>query len=420
MTDIGSFNEKLVLAMIRASAEGIPQSVVVRRSNLSRQTVSMITRRLLADGLIRPAGRRISGRGKPNTLLRVVADARLTVGVHLDPAAISVVVCDLQATPLAGATLDAPSDDPAADIARIAAEIARLSEELGASMPETADGAEAADEGGEEGAEHPPSRVMLGIGIAAPAPLDAVTGVVLEPPWLPGWREVPVVAELEAATGLPTVLDKDTNAALTGEIWAGHLRTDETVLYLYLGHGVGSAVSANGRVHRGSSTQAGEIGHLPVGLTAEACSCGRLGCLSLHTDARRLIDAARDCGAEIPQDLEILQAVRLLAAAAERGDACALEAIAGHATAVAAALRILANLHDPQRIIVGGPLWTAFHEWEIPPIREILAGWAEQRDGVLQFSELGDSVGAIGAACLFLERELSPARGVTTRKEPVA
>lgn len=402
MTDIGSYNEKLVLEMIRASDEGVPQSEMVRRSHLSRQTVSMITRRLLAEGLIRSAGRRITGRGKPNTLLRVVADARLTVGVHLDPAEISVVVCDLQAKPLASSMLDAPSGDAAADIARIAAEVGVLCGELGASMPD-------ADAGSAEG---PPSRVLLGIGIAAPAPLDSVTGVVQEPPWMPGWRSVPVVAELEAATGLPAMLDKDTNAALTGEIWTGHLPADETGLYLYLSHGVGSAVSADGRVHRGGSTQAGEIGHLPTGLGDQVCSCGRLGCLSLYADARGLVDFARAGGVRISRELAISEALQALARAAEHGEAGALAAISRHATAVASALRILSNIHDPQRIIVGGPVWTAFRTLEAPRVREALEDWTLARHGILQPSELGNAVGAIGAACLFLERELSPARGV--------
>ena len=95
----------------------------------------MIVRRLIAEGLVETAGRRISGPGKPNTLLRVVADARLTVGVHLDPAHITVVICDLQANPLASSDLAAPSDDPAADIARIAVAIEKLSRRLGATCP---------------------------------------------------------------------------------------------------------------------------------------------------------------------------------------------------------------------------------------------------------------------------------------------
>ena len=77
MTDIGDYNEKLVLQTIRATTGGISQSEVGRRANLSRQSVSLITRRLLAEGLIETAGRRISGPGKPYTVLRMVPDAQI-------------------------------------------------------------------------------------------------------------------------------------------------------------------------------------------------------------------------------------------------------------------------------------------------------------------------------------------------------
>lgn len=362
----------------------------------------MIVRRLIAEGLVETAGRRISGPGKPNTLLRVVADARLTVGVHLDPAHITVVICDLQANPLASSDLAAPSDDPAADIARIAVAIEKLSRRLGATCPG------ALDQSGED----PPTRMLLGIGIAAPAPLNADDGVVHEPPWLPCWRDVPVVSELAAATGLPAMLDKDTNAALTGELWAGNLPTDETVLYLYLGQGAGSAVSTNARVHRGASTQAGEIGHLPTGDAEEVCSCGRHGCLNLYTDAGRMLEHAEHLGVRIPPGLEILDAVNALAEAARNGDTAAQQAIARHTTAVASALRTLASIHDPQRILIGGPVWTVIRSLEQSRIMEAMDYWVAAGRGVVQSSELGTAIGAIGAACLFLERDLSPARGV--------
>src|SRR5690625_5602002 len=80
MTDIGDYNEKLVLQTIRATTGGISQSEVGRRANLSRQSVSLITRRLLAEGLIETAGRRKTGPGKPHTVLRVGPAASVAVG----------------------------------------------------------------------------------------------------------------------------------------------------------------------------------------------------------------------------------------------------------------------------------------------------------------------------------------------------
>lgn len=238
--------------------------------------------------------------------------------------------------------------------------------------------------------------------------------MIRTPPWLPGWHQMPIVERLEAATGLPVLLDKDTNAALTGEIWAGHLPSEQTVLYLYLSHGAGSAVSADGRVHRGGSTQAGEIGHLPTGLTDERCRCGRYGCLNLFTDARRMVERATTAGAEISPD-DLPGAVDALAAAAQRGDAAALRAVEAHLQAVVAALDILARVHDPQRIIVGGPVLAALQPLAAQQIRARTAEWLEGSGCSLHFSELGNAAGAIGAACLFLEEELSPRRGLSAR-----
>lgn len=411
MADIGSYNEKLVLQLIRSAPEGISRSQLGRASGLSRQTISQIARRLLRQGLIETAGQRISGPGKPLTILRAVPDSRWTIGVHVDPAHLTVVICDLQGDAVDATTLAAPTEDAGADLARLAAEIERLCARHGAVT--VRDLPAVAPEALTEADATPPRRVVLGIGITAPAPLDVTAGVLTAPPWLPGWHGVPVVAELEAATGLPALLDKDTNAALTGEIWAGHLPAEETVLHLYLSHGAGSAVSAGGRVHRGGSTQAGEIGHLPTGLTDEICRCGRRGCLSLDTDARSMIERATGTGAETRLD-DIPAAVAEVAAAAERGERTALDAVQRHLDAVVAALEILSSIHDPQRIIVGGPVLAALRPLAVPRIRERLDG----SDRTLQFSELGNTAGALGAACLFLEEELSPNRGVGSDARP--
>lgn len=416
MADIGSYNERLVLQMIRAAPKGISQSQVVRGSGLSRQTVSLIARRLLRDGLIEAAGQRISGPGKPTTILRTVADSRWTIGLHVDPAHLTVVLCDLQGEAVDSTTLAAPTEDASADLERIVAEIERLLALHDATpihaLPDLLPGHSAGAE--EQAMEDPPRRVVLGIGVAAPAPLDVAAGVIRTPPWLPGWHQMPLAERLEAATGLPVLLDKDTNAALTGEIWAGHLSAEQTVLYLYLSHGAGSAVSVDGRVHRGGSTQAGEIGHLPLGIADERCRCGRYGCLNLFTDARRMVERATSAGAEISPD-DLPGAVDALAAAARRGDAAALRAVEAHVDAVVAALDILARIHDPQRIIVGGPMLAALQPLAAQQIRARTAHWLEDAGCSLHFSELGNAAGAIGAACLFLEEELAPRRGLSAR-----
>lgn len=402
MTDIGDYNEKLVLQTIRGAAEGISQSEVGRRANLSRQTVSLITRRMLTEGLIETAGRRITGPGKPHTVLKVVADARLTVGVHLDPAHITVVICDLGARPLAKSTMAAPTRDPARDIAQICERITELSDSLEVAAPDVH------EERGERAG--PVRRRLFGLGVAAPGSLDSRAGMVRNPPWIP-WRDVPVAAELGAACGLPALLDKDTNAALTGEIWSRNLPFDETVLYIYVSHGVGSAVSARGLVQRGGRIQAGEIGHLPTGRADLRCACGAYGCLSLYTDAHLLVDQARAAGVEVPVGTGVKDGVQAVARAAADGNPGARTAIGRHGAALGQALHTLAGIHDPDRIIIGGPAWPWLSTFGLPAVQEEVGEWLAGAGAVLECSHLGDDVGAVGAASLFLEQELAPGTG---------
>jgi predicted NBD/HSP70 family sugar kinase len=401
MLDLGRRNELIVLDAVRHAPEGTSQSEVVASSGLSRQAVSLITRRLREQGLIETDGTLAGGRGKPRTVLRIVPGARLAAGVHLDPSQIAVVLVDLLGRPVVHRSLPAPTDDPAGDIGRIAAALAQMQDEL-------------AQEGWRTPHGETPREAMLGIGVASPGGIDVQEGVVVNPPWLPGWRGVPLVAQLEGATGLPVVLDKDTNAALTAETWSTGQQPEETVLYVFAGAGVGSAVSVGGRVHHGAGALAGEIGHLPTGLDGPMCGCGRRACLSRFTDISGLLAAAEQ-GAATPFAVEeggvedSAAALAALMRAAAAGDARLQGLLDSYAEALGEALRTLVGIHDPHRIVLGGPHWDTLAPQVMPVIERRLRRDAPSERVRLESSRLGDDVGALGAAALFLQSELSPA-----------
>lgn len=397
MPDLGMRNELVVLEAIRNAPEGSSQSEVMRRSGLSRQAVSLITRRLLERGLIETDGTRAGSRGKPRTVLRIVPRARLAAGVHLDPAQISVVVIDLLAEVVAERSLEPPSEDPASDVGRIAGALLSLQADLRRTGWRAADGRDVAE-------------ATLGIGVASPGGLDSRSGVVLNPPWLPGWRDVPLVEMLEAATSLPVELGKDTNAALTAENWSGAHAGSETVLYLYVGAGVGSAVTVGGALHDGASTQAGEIGHLPTGLDGARCRCGRRSCLSLFTDVATVLTTAQEQGALAPDTgASTRERLHGLTRLAQGGEAVAARLLAEYGAALGEALRTLIGVHDPHRVIIGGPFWDALAPVVLPVVQERAAATDRRpRPPHILSSTLGDDVAAVGAATLFLQRELSP------------
>ncbi|MGW8566056.1 ROK family transcriptional regulator [Isoptericola sp. NPDC055881] len=396
MPQVGARNELVVLRAIRVSPDGVDQTDLMERCGLSRQAVSQIARRLIERGLVRTTPVRTQRPGKPAMSMRVEPRAMLAAGAHLDPAHLTVTLVDMLARPILKRSLAPPGEDPAADVERIGAALDDMLLELGTTTP-----------GGDDGSVR---RAVQGIGVAAPAGLDAARGTLLNPPWLPGWRDVPLLDLVGRRTGLPAVLDKDTNAALTAECWPGRFPVQETVLYLYVGAGVGSAVAGDGSIHRGSTGQAGEIGHLPTGLDDTPCPCGRLSCLRLYTDMDRLLERAERAGLAVGPRTGRASALQGLQQEARNGSEAARSLIEGYGAALGEAARTLISIHDPHRVIVGGPYWGYLAEHAMPLVR---ARAGRARDGShdvpVTSSTFGDDVGAVGAATLFLEQKLSPA-----------
>ncbi|WP_328888875.1 ROK family transcriptional regulator [Streptomyces sp. NBC_00316] len=253
-----SHNAALVLDLLRVAGErGISRLELAERTGLTPQAVSKITARLRAEGLAAEAGHRASTGGKPRTVLRLVPDAGHAVGLHLDRDELTAVLVDLSGTVVASRRAPLDFGAPAGDVVAVTAgEIVAL---LG-----DADGAG-------------PTRTVLGTGVAVPGPLDHRGGVLHRVTGFPQWDGFPLRDALAARTGLPVVVDKDTNAAALGLA----LRADGPgdFAYLHLGTGLGAGLFLGGALHRGPRTGAGEFGHQTVALDGPPCTCGGRGCI---------------------------------------------------------------------------------------------------------------------------------------------
>jgi glucokinase len=118
------------------------------------------------------------------------------------------------------------------------------------------------------------------IGICAPGPLNPKTGVVLNPPNLPGWRDVPLARLAQEKFGLPAALENDCNAAGLAEARYGAARGYDNVFYAAIGTGIGSGIILDGRIYHGSHGAAGEGGHMTIDYRGGVvCGCGTPGCI---------------------------------------------------------------------------------------------------------------------------------------------
>ena len=122
---------------------------------------------------------------------------------------------------------------------------------------------------------------IQGIGICAPGPLDPKTGVVLNPPNLPCWRNYPLADKIASIYRVPVRVDNDANAAALAETRWGAARGFRYVFYATIGTGIGTGIVLDGRIYHGNTGSAGEGGHVSIDYRGPICSCGKRGCIEV-------------------------------------------------------------------------------------------------------------------------------------------
>ncbi|AQW51094.1 ROK family protein [Streptomyces violaceusniger] len=302
LTALRSHNAALVLRLLRdAGEDGVSRPELAGHTGLTPQAVSKITARLRTEGLAVEAGQRASTGGKPPAVLRLVPGARHAIGLQLDRDELTAVLVDLAGTPVAART--APFDFGARAeeaLAAATAEVRALLADAGTGLTDAGTGLTetGTETGGATGgaAGGGLGGGLLGVGVAAPGPLDHGSGVLHRVTGFPQWDGFPLRDALAERLALPVVLDKDTNAAALGLVTTG---TAASAAYLHLGTGLGAGLMLGGDVYRGARTDAGEFGHQVIQLDGPPCECGNRGCLEAlclaavarddHTDAARLL-----------------------------------------------------------------------------------------------------------------------------------
>lgn len=257
----------------------------------------------------------------------------------------------------------------------------------------------------------------VAIGISAPGPIDPRAGVILDPPNLgPGFRDIDLAPRVAAAIGLPTVLDRDTQAAALAESIVGAAKTTPDFVYLTVSTGIGGAIMSGGRLLRGPDGTAGELGHLVIDLDGPPCGCGARGhleAIASGTGMGRLAVAEARAGrsAWMARRLEERKDGRLtgrdVADAEEAGDAAAAAIVNRAREAFAAACVTIADVFDPDLIVVGGGIADAQGDRLLGPAQRAvseLAFRAPARRTLVVSARLGDDVGLVGAAALVAEQ----------------
>ncbi|HZS77435.1 MAG TPA: ROK family protein [Ktedonobacteraceae bacterium] len=286
---------------------------------------------------------------------------------------------------------------------------------------------------------------LAGIGVATPGPLDYRTGIVYNPPNLPGWIGVPLRDLFQQHYSLPIHVENDANAAGLGEYMFGAGQGSKDMIYLTVSTGIGGGIILNGKILEGVNGTAAEIGHMSIDWHGPRCNCGSYGCLEYLASGTAIARMANEAieagqGAELlafastmlehpanvpdrsalpqPQDLntkplsapdeldtpaEPLRVnARTVARAAEANIPLAREIITRAGEALGAGLVNLIHIFNPELIVLGGGV-TQMGPMLMEPVLRIVQERAMEipRQSVrIELARLGIHTGLIGAGAL--------------------
>jgi predicted NBD/HSP70 family sugar kinase len=352
---------------------------LVSTIGLSRGTVSTAVAQLVQAGWVdeRPASAALSGRGRPPTLLALTQRAGVAIGVDLGRSHARVVLAHL-------------GHEVLAEQARELGESWRATDAVDAveSLVDDVLAAAGVERAG-----------IVGIGLGLPAPLDTSghsTSITIPPDWV---REDPAGA-LAQRLGVPVVVDNDANLGALAEARWGAGRRSNTLFYIKASTGIGAGLVLDGRVFRGSTGTAGEIGHFTVDEDGLVCRCGSRGCLEVRAGGPALVAQVAHSGAEIASVADLI-------AAARRGDLACTRVLADAGETLGVALAAVLNIVNPDRVVLGGELGAA-GELVLASLRERLGRQAlpsAVRSASVVQGQLGERAEALGAVLLVLTEE---------------
>jgi predicted NBD/HSP70 family sugar kinase len=367
-------NQQRILSNLVSSGP-TTQADIARNTGLSAATVSNIVKVLVDRGLVSTSPTTSSGR-RASLVSLSSDDGAVSVGIDFGRRHVRIIVATLDYRVVAEKFVEIPLGYTAAEALDIAANL--LASTLGqAGVKRSA---------------------VLGVGVGIPGPIDRRTGTVVKGAILPEWVGV-TVGMVEESFELPVHLENDANlGALSEATWGPHAGKS-SIVFVKVGTGIGAGLILNGVPYAGNIGLTGEIGHTPIHEHGLLCRCGNRGCLETVASTTIMIELL---SRTLERPVRTADIVRLVL----EGDERAIRVVEEAGFAVGRSIASIANLVNPQTIIVGGPL-ADLGEMLLRPIRNGLERYAVPmivETTELVMSSLGERAEALGGAALVLQQ----------------
>jgi predicted NBD/HSP70 family sugar kinase len=368
---------------------------LARRSALAEATISKIVKELITAGLVVESGFAESTGGKRPVLLRLNDVGVYALGVTMDFHRCVVVLCGLDGAELA--RREAPGtgrDDPPIALDRLATAVVDLlaSERVDRSS-------------------------IIGLGVATGGRQGSPLGWVVDASFVDVWESYPVEAELASRTGLTVLQENDANCAALREFWTSQ-EPDRDFVTVYMSHGIGAGIVLNGTIYRGSSGNAGEIGHTIADPDGLPCWCGARGCLETVASPRAIVNAVLADGVlrkalSIEESTPTAEVYGRIVAYAATGNERTGRMLTEAKRHFAAAVGNLVNTLDLDLVVLAGSGFAGVGQAYLEAVQGHIDETAFMRELhpiTVRLASVGSDTAALGAASFVMYRQLTPHR----------
>lgn len=187
---------------------------------------------------------------------------------------------------------------------------------------------------------------VIAIAIGAPG-LITESGIIVESPNFPNWKNLPLAALLSEKTGLFVKVENDANLFTIGEGFKGAALNAKNFVGITIGTGVGGGIIIGGKIYRGTKGMAGEIGHVVIHPSGPLCSCGRKGCIEAYSSGKAITK-------QMEQLTGLLLSPQEIAGLAKKGDKTAIKVFEKAGYHLGIGLASVINILDVEMVVIGG------------------------------------------------------------------
>jgi predicted NBD/HSP70 family sugar kinase len=315
-------NQLEVLDLVNKSA--VSRSELAGRTGLTKAGIGLIVKELVRKGAILETGAGDSAHGRKPVLLEINAGYRHVLALNLSRVGCRIGLTDLKGRVLATKELPLPDGATERTLDAIVGGLENLVLESGISR-----------------------KSLLGLGISAPGPLDATSGIILNPPGFDRWHDVAIVSALHERLSLPAFLENNAAALALAERNLGIASGLDSFLLLVVDSGIGAGIVVRDGLYRGTGGFGSEIGHTSIDWQGPPCRCGNRGCLETLASIPAVLSTRPAHRTDLTTWVSVVDGVF-------REDADCLELIDREAEFLAAGILNAMNILELQAVVLSG------------------------------------------------------------------